>query len=80
MWAGMAQTPMEPNTERRRTYALLARYTSIIFLLPSTVVGGYFLGRWLDGKLETYPWLTLVLVLMGTVAGFVEVFRLLMRK
>ncbi|RPJ86315.1 MAG: AtpZ/AtpI family protein [Acidobacteria bacterium] len=71
---------MNANIERRRTYVLLARYTSIIFLLPSTVIGGYFLGRWLDGKLETYPWLTLVLVLMGTVAGFVEVFRLLMRK
>ncbi len=71
---------MDEPGERRRTYALLARYTSIIFLLPSTVVGGYFLGRWLDGKFVTYPWLTVVLVLIGSIAGFVEVFRLLMRK
>jgi len=68
------------NPKRRNTYVLLGRYSAVVFLLPSTVVGGYFVGRWLDGKFETYPWLTLVLVLMGTVAGFVEVFRLLMRK
>lgn len=34
-----------------------------------------FLGRWLDGLLGTEPWLLLIGVLVGSVAGFVSMYR-----
>jgi ATP synthase protein I len=34
-----------------------------------------FLGRWLDGRLGTEPWLLLIGVMVGAVAGFVSLYR-----
>jgi F0F1-type ATP synthase assembly protein I len=50
------------------------------FALVTCVVLGYFLGHWLDGKLGTSPWLTVVGVLLGTGAGFLELFRTVARN
>ena len=35
----------------------------------------FFLGRWLDGKLGTDPWLLIVGVLVGLSAGFWSMYR-----
>lgn len=45
-------------------------------LAVSTVVG-LLGGRWLDQKLSTEPFLTIVGLLLGVVAGFVSLFRAL---
>jgi ATP synthase protein I len=37
-------------------------------LLP--ILGGFFLGSYLDGKLGSSPWLTLLLLLLGIFMGF----------
>ena len=71
---------MASNGDRQRSYRLLAEYSSIIFILPSAVIGGYLIGRWIDGKLDSFPWATMTLVLLGAAGGFVEVFRILNRK
>lgn len=34
-----------------------------------------FLGRWLDSRLGTEPWLLLAGVLVGSVAGFISLYR-----
>jgi len=39
------------------------------------VAGGYFLGSYLDKKLHTYPWLMLLFMILGTVASFIEFFK-----
>jgi F0F1-type ATP synthase assembly protein I len=36
---------------------------------------GFFGGRWLDGRLHTAPWLTLVGLLVGVASGFRELIR-----
>jgi F0F1-type ATP synthase assembly protein I len=69
----------EPE-DKRRHYRLLAQYSSIVFILPSAVIGTYLVGRWLDARYDSSPWLTSLLVLLGSVAGFIEVFRILSRK
>jgi len=69
-----------PNPERQKNYRLLAQYSTIIFILPSAVIGGYLIGRWIDSKLDSFPWATVTLVLLGTAGGFTEVFRVLNRK
>ncbi|HXK59766.1 MAG TPA: AtpZ/AtpI family protein [Acidobacteriota bacterium] len=71
---------MASTEDRRRTTRLLAHYASVVFILPSAVLGGYMVGRWLDGKFDTFPWLTTLMVLLGTVGGFIEIFRILSRK
>lgn len=49
--------------------------TAGIVLVVATFIG-FFIGRWLDAKLGTDPWLMLLLTLMGIIAGFIEVFRI----
>ena len=44
-----------------------------IELAVSTVVG-WLIGHWLDGKLSTEPWLGIVFLILGVIAGFRSLF------
>jgi F0F1-type ATP synthase assembly protein I len=70
---------MVPEPRKRNTYRLLAIYTSLIFLLPSTLIGGYYLGYLIDDSLGTAPWLAIVGLVLGGIGGFLHLFRLLNR-
>lgn len=52
-------------------------YGAVGFQLAATVVGGLFLGSWLDRKLGTLPWLTIVGLVIGTIGGFYNLVRIL---
>ncbi len=39
------------------------------------VVGGTLLGRWLDGKFETDPLLTVLLLFLGLAIGLYDAYR-----
>lgn len=67
--------PVAPE-ERRRSAALIARWSSIIFLLPSSMGVGFFIGHWGDGRLNTTPWLTLAGFLLGSFAGLYQSYRI----
>ena len=43
---------------------------------PVAIGLGYLFGRWLDGLLNTKPWLTMTFALFGIAAGFVNLFRI----
>jgi ATP synthase protein I len=43
---------------------------------PVAIALGYFFGRWLDGLLNTKPWMTITFALFGIAAGFVNLFRI----
>ena len=47
-----------------------ARLASVGIELVISTVLGMLGGRWLDSKLSTEPWLTLVGLLLGVIAGF----------
>ena len=47
----------------------LAIGSSIASTLAGLVGGGYFLGRWLDTRWGTQPWLTIGLMLSGLALG-----------
>lgn len=53
--------------------------TTIPFLLASGPLIGYFLGDWLDGKLDTGPYLMVGGVVLGLAASIRETIRLLRR-
>lgn len=52
---------------------------SVGMVLVTSIVLGYLLGRYLDGKLGTGPWLTAGGFLLGAAAGFLELFRTVSR-
>jgi ATP synthase protein I len=65
---------------RREAYRLFAHYSGIIFMLPACLLVGFLIGDYLDDWLDTAPVLTLVFILLGAAAGFIQVFRLLKIK
>ncbi len=66
-------------TRDRKSYRRLAVYSSLIFILPSTLVGGYYLGYFVDKRLNSEPWGAVIGVFLGMIAGFVQLFKLLSR-
>lgn len=46
-----------------------------IHLVIATFVG-FFIGHYLDKLLGTKPWLTIIFLLLGIVAGFRDLFRM----
>lgn len=67
---------MERAEKERSTVLAQAAYIGVLgllFVLP--VVGGAYLGRWLDGLFEGYSmrW-TLSLIFLGVVVGAVNVY------
>jgi F0F1-type ATP synthase assembly protein I len=57
---------------------VVGEYTSLAFLLPASALIGYFLGYLLDKEFET-SWMYIAGVILGSVAGFVQLIRQLMR-
>jgi F0F1-type ATP synthase assembly protein I len=59
----------------QRTWIIqIGRYSQIGFALPAATVIGWFAGRLLDRWLHT-SWLHLAGLLVGIVAGFIELIR-----
>jgi len=57
---------------------LVGEYTSLAFLLPVCSALGYGIGYLLDGEFGT-TWMKLAGLVVGTVSGFVQLIRQLMR-
>ena len=66
-------------TQDRKSHRRLAVYSSLIFILPTTLVGGYYLGYLVDQRLDSDPWGAVIGVFLGMIASFVQLFRLLSR-
>ena len=47
-----------------------------MFQVPSCVFAGYLIGYWLDKKFGT-TYLYLVFMVLGIIAGFIQIFRFL---
>jgi ATP synthase protein I len=56
-----------------RSLAFVAQ-VGLVAIAPLLI--GLFLGLWVDGWLDTRPWMTLTLTVVGSVAGLVGVWRL----
>lgn len=55
-------------------WAQVSRYTSLAFILPTSTFVGYLIGYLLDRLFHTH-FLYLVFLLLGIVAGFIQLFR-----
>jgi F0F1-type ATP synthase assembly protein I len=59
---------------KKNILVTLARYSQLAFVMPACTVAGWLIGMALDHWLHT-TWLYLVGLLLGIVAGFVELVR-----
>lgn len=67
--------PPDDDAPPKKTFLLqLARYSQLAFVLPAATVAGWLFGAALDKWLHT-TWLYLVGLILGIVAGFVELVR-----
>ena len=59
------------------TYRILGLVGSFGFTTAGAMAGGYFLGSYLDKKLNTAPWFMLSFIILGIAGSFVEFFKLI---
>jgi ATP synthase protein I len=66
---------MPDNSSNKNIWVQVGRYSQIAFIFPASTVAGWLVGLALDHWLHTH-WLYLVGLILGIVAGFVELIRL----
>lgn len=49
------------------------------FIMAACILGGYYLGHYLDSKFGTAPWLLILTLLLCMTAGFLEIYNMLKR-
>lgn len=64
--------------ERENFWVQAARYSQLAMALPAAVVVGWLVGAGLDRWLHT-TWLYLAGILLGVIAGFIELIRVALR-
>lgn len=65
----------DPQDERRRQYRQMGRLISLGWEFALAILLGLGLGVLMDRWLPTRPWGTIVFILFGIAAGFVNFFR-----
>jgi F0F1-type ATP synthase assembly protein I len=65
------------SSEEKENYRRLALYSSLILVLPITLIGGVYVGLWADEYFGTAPLLTLVGFALGAIGAFYELVRIL---
>jgi F0F1-type ATP synthase assembly protein I len=71
----MAGQPPDPPEQKKSVLVQLANYSQLAFIFPAATVVGWLAGAALDRWLHT-TWLYLVGLILGIIAGFVELIRL----
>lgn len=74
----MSSEPSQKPQREENVWRQIGRYSHLGLILPASVVVGMLIGAALDRWLGT-RWLTLVGLLLGAVAGFVELTRNIIR-
>jgi len=67
------------DKETKKSAIQLAYASSIGISMALAIFGCFFLGTWLDRKLGTEPYFTLLFLLIGIVAGFRNIYVLMKR-
>jgi ATP synthase protein I len=66
--------PDDRDSQKRSFLVLAARYSALALALPASTLIGWVIGTLLDRWLHT-SWLYLVGLILGIIAGFVELIR-----
>jgi len=66
--------PDDEPTKQKSMWVQLANYSQLAFIFPAATVAGWLIGLAVDHWLHT-TWLYLAGLILGIVAGFVELIR-----
>jgi len=66
------------GSSKKSGAAKAAEYSSLALVLPASTFVGYGIGYWLDLRFGT-TWLRILMLILGTVAGFVTLIRQILR-
>ena len=66
-----------PEKKKGPKYGAASLYLAVPGILLAAPLIGFFAGRWVDGKLDTDPYLTMVGIVLGFVAAGREIYNLL---
>lgn len=76
----MPDEPQPQSAQEKRSFVItLARYSQLAFTLPAATAAGWILGALADKWLHT-TWLYMLGLILGIVAGFVELIRTVLRS
>lgn len=67
------------DDEEKDNIKLIGVYITIPFVLAVPPVIGWFMGSWLDKWFGTAPYLMYLFMVLGFVAGFRELYRIVKR-
>ena len=67
-------SPDNSPLEKKSAWVHLAKYSELAFILPAATVAGWLIGLALDHWLHT-TWLYLAGLIVGIIAGFVQLIR-----
>ena len=71
--------PREPRPDQRKWVRSAAMAGQVGATLVAATFVGWYVGQWPDRRLSTEPWLTMLFSLFGIAAGFIEMFRVVLR-
>lgn len=66
---------MEPNKKLINSYKEIGPYLGLGTQLAASIILMFFLGKWLDDKIQIYPVLTILFSLLGGFAGIYNVIK-----
>jgi ATP synthase protein I len=66
--------------ETKKLFRELWFYSSLSFSIALSIVIGLAIGYWLDTKFNTSPWLTLIFLGLGVIAGFRNIYLAVQRS
>ena len=72
----MAQKDLKQDDNKKSIWVIAGEYSALGFVLPSSVFAGYLIGYLLDKQFGT-TYLYLVFMVLGIIAGFIQIFRFL---
>lgn len=66
---------MEQNKKLINSYKEIGPYLGLGTQLAASIILMFFLGKWLDNKIQIYPVLTIIFTLLGGFAGIYNVIK-----
>ncbi len=63
--------------DKKKLYKQIARYSAIGLEMGFSVAIGAAMGYYLDRFFKTGPWLTLIFLILGVIAGFRSLFSIM---
>jgi ATP synthase protein I len=69
------ERPNAPDGKPRQPLSSGAEFAGLGLQMGAVLLAGAWLGHWLDGRLGTLPWLTILFVFLAAGAAFYSIYR-----